>query len=201
MFVTAVRLLLVRRMVYPMFTMKPTYFFAQLLLLMLTIAGCTSMLRPQATALPIPATGTPSVSTRPAAIALSSTTDARATAQTQSPTLIVTNAQARQISFVDPAQGVIAQVEVGAAPWGLALTPDDRLYVATAEGIAIVDVRERKRLALVPYRAAIGEPQFGEYRSGGMGNAASPDGRQDYVGVYLPDRSRLDCSSGRGRRV
>ena len=172
-----------------MFTMKPPYFFAQLLLLVLALAGGTSMLRPQATALPTPATGTPSVSTIPAAIALSNTTDARATGQTQSPTLIVTNAQARQISFVDPAQGVIVQVEVGAAPWGLALAPDHRLYVATAEGIAVVDVRERKRLVLVPYRAAIGEPQWGEYRPGGMGIAVSPDGRQVYVGVYLPDRS------------
>jgi len=168
-----------------MFTMKPTYFFAQLLLLLLALAGCTSMLRPQATALPTPATGTPSVSTRPVAIAL----DAKPIGQAQSPTLIVTNAQARQISFVDPTQGVIEQVEVGAAPWGLALAPDHRLYVATAEGIAVVDVRERKRLVLVPYRTAIGEPQWGEYRPGGMGIAVSPDGRQVYVGVYLPDRS------------
>ena len=93
----------------------------------------------------------------------------------------------RHVSFVDPAAGVVAQVEVGAAPWGLALAGDRRAYVATAEGVAVVDTARRQRLALVPYRAAVGPPQSGEYRPGGMGIAAAPDGRHVYVGVYLPN--------------
>jgi DNA-binding beta-propeller fold protein YncE len=103
--------------------------------------------------------------------------------------LLVTNSTARHVSFVDPASGVIARLEVGAAPWGLALAPGDRAYVATAEGVAIVDTARRERLALIPYQSEVGAPQFGEYRPGGMGIAAAPDGRQVYVGVYLADGS------------
>jgi DNA-binding beta-propeller fold protein YncE len=99
--------------------------------------------------------------------------------------LIVTQAQDHYIAWVDPRQGVVDQVEVGAAPWGMVLAPDGRLYVATAEGVAVVDLGMRERLALVPYQAELGPPQFGEYRPGGMGIAISPDGRQVYVGVYL----------------
>jgi DNA-binding beta-propeller fold protein YncE len=104
-------------------------------------------------------------------------------------TLLVTNSAGRHISFVELPGGAIAQVDVGAAPWGLARAPGGRVYVATAEGVAVVDSRQRRRLALVPYQAAVGAPRFGEYRPGGMGIAASPDGRQVYVGVYLPDGS------------
>src|SRR5215217_4041390 len=99
------------------------------------------------------------------------------------PTLLVTNSAARHVSFVDPAKGVISQIEVGAAPWGIALAPSNRAYISTAEGVAVVDTLGRKLLALIPYRARIGTPQFGEYRPGGMGIAASPDGKRVYVGV------------------
>lgn len=99
--------------------------------------------------------------------------------------LLVANSNGRHLSFVDPGAGVTAQVEVGAAPFSLALGADRRAYVATAEGIAVVDVDGRRRVALVPYRADVGSPRFGEYRPGGMGIAVSPDGRHVYVGVHL----------------
>jgi YVTN family beta-propeller protein len=105
--------------------------------------------------------------------------------------VLVTNSAARHISFIDPISGAVEQVEVGAAPWGLALAPNDLVYVATAEGVAVVDTRRRKHVARIPYRAQIGAPAFGEYRAGGMGIAAAPDGRHVYVGVFLPDRSGL----------
>ena len=104
-------------------------------------------------------------------------------------TLLVTNAAARHVSFVDPTRGVMSRVEVGAAPWGLALGPDGLAYVATADGVAIVDIRRQARVAHIPYRAEVGSPTFGEYRAGGMGIAVAPDGRHVYVGVFLPDRS------------
>ncbi len=120
-------------------------------------------------------------------------------------TLLVTNSAARHVSFVSPAAGVLAQVEVGAAPWGIALAPatgpaETRgcAYVSTAEGVAVVqtaDESQRERVALVPYRdqAALMPPRFGEYRPGGMGIAVSPDGALVYVGVYLANGpSRLD---------
>lgn len=164
--------------------MKPTHVLIPLFFLLLALAGCTPVAQPPATALP----------------ALATPTLPAATEQVASPILIVSNSQARHIAWVDPTQGVIAQVEVGAAPWGLALAADGRLYVATAEGVAVVDVDERRRLALVPYQATIGEPQWGEYRPGGMGIAVAPDGRQVYVGVYLPDGSSqlevLDTAQG-----
>ena len=86
---------------------------------------------------------------------------------------------------VHPGQGVQAQIEVAEAPWGVALAPGTAAFVATAEGVAVVDTLNRQRLALIPYQAYVGAPRFGEYRPGGMGIAASPDGRFAFVGVYL----------------
>jgi YVTN family beta-propeller protein len=113
------------------------------------------------------------------------------TPQTLDHILLVTNARARHVSFVDPAQGVIETIEVGAAPWGIALGTNDQAYVSTAEGIAVLDVRERKRLALVPYVSKIRADQFGEYQQGGMGIAASPNGAFVYVAVYLGNRDSV----------
>jgi DNA-binding beta-propeller fold protein YncE len=98
---------------------------------------------------------------------------------------LVTNFGSRHISWVDPARGVVAQVDVGAAPWGLVVAADGRAYVSTAEGIAVVDTVARRRVALVPYLADVGPPGSGEYRAGGMGIALSPDGGLVYVGVNL----------------
>jgi DNA-binding beta-propeller fold protein YncE len=123
-----------------------------------------------------PATATPEPVLTPTAVS---------TPAPEASLLIVTQAQDHHIAWVDPQQGVVDQVEVGVAPWGMALSPEGRLYVATAEGVAVVDLDRRERLALVPYLSQIGPPQFGEYRPGGMGIAVSPDGRQVYVGVYL----------------
>jgi YVTN family beta-propeller protein len=123
---------------------------------------------PTATPLPVPPTSTP---------------------RAASYTILVTNSAARHVSFVEPASGAIEQVEVGAAPWGLALAPNDLAYVATAEGVDVVDIRRRAPVARIPYRAQVGPPAFGEYRAGGMGIAAAPDGGRVYVGVFLPDRS------------
>jgi YVTN family beta-propeller protein len=101
-------------------------------------------------------------------------------------TLLVTNSAARHVWFVEPASGAIEQVEVGAAPWGLALTPHGLAYVATAEGVAVVDIRRRVPVARIPYRADLGPPAFGKHRAGGMGIAAAPDGERIYAGVFLP---------------
>lgn len=103
--------------------------------------------------------------------------------------LLVTNSNARHVSFVDPTAGVVARVEAGALPWGVAPGPDQRAYVATAEGVAIIDVAQRKRVALVPYLSNVGRPgnSFDEYRPGGEGIAVSPDGKRVYVGVRDAD--------------
>ncbi|WP_078489606.1 YncE family protein [Streptomyces bikiniensis] len=101
-------------------------------------------------------------------------------------TLLVADFGSGTVTFVDPARGATGSVEVGTAPYGLALGADGRAWVATAEGVAVVDTAARKRLALIPYRTDTGPVTTGEYRGGGMGIALAPDGRRAYVGVNVP---------------
>ncbi|MFC7220325.1 hypothetical protein ACFQLX_19465 [Streptomyces polyrhachis] len=107
--------------------------------------------------------------------------------ETPDGTLLVADFGADTVTFVDPERGAFDSVEVGTAPYGLAVGADGRAWVATAEGVAVVDTRARERLALVPYETdGLGEPTGGEYRGGGMGIALSPDGTRAYVGVNRP---------------
>ncbi|OPH59701.1 hypothetical protein BC351_19665 [Paenibacillus ferrarius] len=107
----------------------------------------------------------------------------------QAPILLVTHSKSDYISFLDPATGHFEKLIVGKAPFAIAEGPNHRAYVSTAEGIAVVDTQSRIRVALVPYQTAIGKPQYGEYRPGGMGIAVSPDGKFVYVGVYVSGSS------------
>lgn len=99
--------------------------------------------------------------------------------------LLVTNTQGDYVSFINPSKGSIEKLQVGTAPFGIALTSDNRAYVSTAEGIAIIDTKRRKLIKRVPYKSDIDEVDYGEYREGGMGITISPDGRYVYVGIYL----------------
>ncbi|WHM28914.1 hypothetical protein OH540_02330 [Streptomyces sp. BPPL-273] len=105
-------------------------------------------------------------------------------------TLVVTDFGADTVTFVDPgrrgAAADLGSVEVGTAPYGIAVGEDGTAWVATAEGVAAVDTRTRERTALIPHRTATGPVTTGEYRGGGMGIALSPDGRSLYVGVNVP---------------
>ncbi|MFJ3904827.1 YncE family protein [Streptomyces sp. NPDC090025] len=109
-----------------------------------------------------------------------------ATGKTPAGTLLVADFGADTVTFVDPARGPIGSVRVGTAPYGFVVGADGRAWVATAEGVAVVDTASRTRVALVPYRTATGPVTTGEYRGGGMGIALSPDGRRAYVGVNVP---------------
>ncbi|GAA3183554.1 MULTISPECIES: YncE family protein [Streptomyces] len=102
-------------------------------------------------------------------------------------TLLVADFGADTVSFVDPRRGAFDAVRVGTAPYGLAVGDDGRAWVATAEGVAVVDTETRKKITRIPYRTkGIGAPVHGEYRGGGMGIALAPDGRHAYVGVNRP---------------
>jgi DNA-binding beta-propeller fold protein YncE len=90
------------------------------------------------------------------------------------------------LAIVDPDAGVLDLVQTGAAPHGLAIHPDGRAFVATAEGVAVLDLAARQRVALVPYSVDVGPPRVGEYWPGGMGIAITPDGSRVAVGVYRP---------------
>ncbi|WP_327739612.1 hypothetical protein OG749_42985 [Streptomyces nojiriensis] len=109
-----------------------------------------------------------------------------ATAPTPQGLLLTADFGADTVTFVDPQRGAVASVTVGRAPYGLAVGADGRAWVATAEGVAVVDTRTRVRLALIPHRTATGPVTDGEYRGGGMGIVLSPDGAHAYVGVNVP---------------
>lgn len=107
--------------------------------------------------------------------------------RTPTGTLLVADFAAATVTFVDPDRGAFDSVDVGTAPYGLVVGDDGRAWVATAEGVAVVDTARRTRIARVPYRTdGLGEPTHGEYRGGGMGIALAPDGRHVYVGVNRP---------------
>ncbi|MFJ9077460.1 YncE family protein [Streptomyces sp. NPDC102278] len=114
------------------------------------------------------------------------TPTATTTGATPDGTLLVADFGADTVTFVDPGRGPIAAVPVGEAPYGLTVGPDGRAWVATAEGVAVVDTATRDRVALIPYRTDSGPVTDGEYRGGGMGIALSPDGSRAYVGVNVP---------------
>ncbi|MFD8952097.1 hypothetical protein ACFV0B_24965 [Streptomyces xanthophaeus] len=116
----------------------------------------------------------------------SAATPLPATVGTPPGTLLTADFGADTVTFVDPQRGAVASVAVGRAPYGLAVGADGRAWVATAEGVAVVDTRTRLRTALIPYRTATGPVTDGEYRGGGMGIALSPDGTRAYVGVNVP---------------
>ncbi|MGW2471546.1 hypothetical protein [Streptomyces sp. NPDC001665] len=102
-------------------------------------------------------------------------------------TLLVADFGADTVSFVDPVRGAFDRVEVGTAPYGVAVGADGLAWVTTAEGVAVVDTGKRTRTALIPYTTLTGPVTTGEYRGGGMGIALAPDGRHAYVGVNVPD--------------
>jgi len=98
--------------------------------------------------------------------------------------LLVTQFKTSHLAYVDPHVGVIAQVRVGRAPYSV-VADAKYAYVATGEGVAVVDILEGLRIALIPYQASIEGIRWGEYRQGGMGIALSPDGKTVAVGVNL----------------
>ena len=95
------------------------------------------------------------------------------------------------LALVDPGRGAVAEIAVGASPWGVAVS-GSRAYVSTARHVAVVDVARRRVVARVPYRTRVAAVERGEYRQGGMGIAASSDGRRVYVGVHTGERGVLE---------
>nr|WP_202523761.1 hypothetical protein [Kitasatospora sp. SID7827] len=132
---------------------------------------------------PVPAASAPAASV-PAPSA-----PASAPVETPAGTLLVADFGADTVTFVDPARGAIGSVEVGTAPYAVALGPDGRAWVSTAEGVAEVDTRARVLLRKVPSRTGTGPAGTGEYRGGAMGLALSLDGSRLYVGVNVPGRT------------
>ncbi|PPL16133.1 hypothetical protein GY24_13170 [Microterricola pindariensis] len=118
--------------------------------------------------------------------------------------LAVTEGWSNGLALVDPSEGgvgVIARIEVGIAPWAVAVhEPSGRAYVSTAEGLAVVDLDGRARIALVPFLDQAERFEYGEERPGGTGVVVTPDGLTVYVGVSREGRESsvevFDTSSG-----
>ncbi|MHA7178257.1 hypothetical protein ACX80D_16600 [Arthrobacter sp. Sr24] len=151
----------------------------------LALAGCTPA---ESTATPRPTTSSsphPSASaTAPASIETSAPADGPA-----SSFLLATLAHTDKIARIDPSKddpGTVEFLTVGAAPWGIGVhSPTQAAYVATAAGLAVVDLATFTRRSLVPYRHPAPEILQGEYRPGGLGLAVAPDGSAVYVAVSL----------------
>ncbi|MHA3684268.1 YncE family protein [Leucobacter sp. HY1908] len=115
------------------------------------------------------------------------TPNAHADTEASEELIVVTLARGDEIALVDPArEGAVETVTVGAAPWGVSVH-GDTAYVTTAEGLAVVDLERRERVALVPYLHPTAERSTGEYRPGGLGVAAAPDGKRVYAAVTAGD--------------
>jgi hypothetical protein len=108
------------------------------------------------------------------------------------PTLVLTDSDSDTVTFLDLGTDERESVVVGVAPWGIA-RHGPRAFIATAEGVAVLDLRRRERTALIPYETRPASLGYGEYRPGGMGIAVSPDGDRVFVGNYLENgSSRLE---------
>jgi DNA-binding beta-propeller fold protein YncE len=122
-------------------------------------------------------------------------------AEQRTSTLLLSDSAASTITFLDLADDHRQAIEVGAAPWGVSRL-EEHAFVATAEGVAVLDLATRERTALIPYESQPGETGYGEYRPGGMGIAASPLGELLFVGNYLAGGpSRLEVIAWREERV
>ncbi|MFN0154781.1 MAG: YncE family protein [Gaiella sp.] len=114
--------------------------------------------------------------------------------------LLVSGSSGSKVWLVDLPAGDVHGIEAGASPWGIAVS-GRTAYVSTARGVAVVDIRLRRRVASLPYRAPIENVSYGEYRGGGMGIAVTPDGTRVAVGVYRDGRpSTLEILDTRRRR-
>ncbi|MDF9278031.1 hypothetical protein P4U43_09545 [Arthrobacter sp. EH-1B-1] len=117
--------------------------------------------------------------------------------------VLATDAAGADLLVINPADSgspVEQRIPVGQAPWDVAVS-DTRAFVSTAEGVAVVDLVERRRTSLIPYVNPAGSISQGEYRPGGTGIAVSADGSTVYVAVLRADGTsaleKVDVQEGR----
>lgn len=117
--------------------------------------------------------------------------------------MLATQASEDSLAFVDPADPanpLVASVVVGQAPWDV-FVAGGQAFVSTAEGVAVVDLDDRRRTGLIPYANPAGRIEYGEYRAGGTGLVASADGAFVYVAVLRADGTsvleKMDVAAGR----
>jgi sugar lactone lactonase YvrE len=101
----------------------------------------------------------------------------------RSSVFLLTNHTADAMTFLEEATA--NELTIAPSPWGIALGPNDRAYVSSAQYLTIVDTVRREVIDQIPFRTLIEIAGYGEYRSGGMGIAATPDGKWVAVGIHM----------------
>jgi YVTN family beta-propeller protein len=79
----------------------------------------------------------------------------------------------------------VETIEIASSPWGAAVGQNGRAFVSCAQALAIIDTEPLLVTGTIPYRTLIEQVGYGEYRSGGMGIAATPDGKWIAVGLHM----------------
>src|SRR6478752_774923 len=81
--------------------------------------------------------------------------------------------------------GADALVGIAASPWGATGAVDGQAYICSAQDLTIVDVERLEVIGTLPYQTPIDGVGYGEYRSGGMGVAVTPNGKMVAAGINL----------------
>ncbi|MHA7179329.1 YncE family protein [Arthrobacter sp. MDB2-24] len=101
--------------------------------------------------------------------------------------MLATEATSSTVAVLDPAavnREVVARIEVGPAPWDVAVSEaTGQAVVSTAVGLTVIDLGVQEAIRTIPYTFGPDQVLYGEYRPGGTGVAISPDGRFGYVAV------------------
>ncbi len=96
---------------------------------------------------------------------------------------LLTNHTVDAITFFDGQ--TTEQIGIAPSPWGIALGSNNRAFISSAQSLSIVDTSSHTIVDEIAYRTLIETVGYGEYRSGGMGIAATPDGKWVAVGIHM----------------
>lgn len=111
---------------------------------------------------------------------------------------LVTNPTLDALTFLHEEVG--EPIEIAPSPWGVTKSAGGLAYVSCAQHLTIVDTDDRTVLEEIPYRTLLEIVGYGEYRSGGMGVAVTPDEATVAVGIHMNGSNGLvelfDVASG-----
>ncbi len=96
---------------------------------------------------------------------------------------LLTNPTVDAMTLLDG--GADALVGIAASPWGATGAVDGQAYICSAQDLTIVDVERLEVTGTLPYQTPIDGVGYGEYRSGGMGVAVTPNGKMVAAGINL----------------
>jgi DNA-binding beta-propeller fold protein YncE len=101
----------------------------------------------------------------------------------QDETLLLTNPATDSLTFLEG--DTPEAMAIAPSPWGASDDVEGRVYISSAQYLTIVDTSDLTVVGSVAYRTPIETVGYGEYRSGGMGIAVTPDGSTVAVGIHV----------------